>query len=110
MLNKSSEKGKCPFRNLKPCSEKCVLYRKGVRFNELKSESYPIEECALNLMCDSIEAMHQRGYMLQKEVGDMKNVATMKILHDLKKCSDDDMDRAIKTSLKLQGEKQELLQ
>jgi hypothetical protein len=85
MLNKkkTEERGKCPFRNLKECSNECALYRKGVRFNEAKEESFPFEECALNIIADNLEAMHNRTYMLQKEVGDTKNVMAIKILSDL---------------------------
>jgi len=101
MLSKNNKKGKCPFNRLRPCSDKCVLYRRGVRFNETKSENFPFEECAINIIAENLEAMHQRGYMVQKEVGEMKSVATMKILHDLGKCSPDEMNRAIKASLKL---------
>lgn len=85
MLNKENERGLCPFTMFDPCNEKCVFYRKGVRFNELKDESYPFEDCAINVISDNLEAMHQRTYAMQKEVGETKSVMAMKILSDLGK-------------------------
>jgi len=61
MLNKkekTKKEIKCPFRKLNPCSEECAFYRKGVRFSELKNESFPFEECAINIIADNLEAMH----------------------------------------------------
>lgn len=85
MLNKKKDKllGKCPFRNLKACSTECVLYREGVRFNEARDESYPFVECAINIIANNVEAMHNRTFMLQNEVGHTKNVMALKILADL---------------------------
>lgn len=84
MLSKDKNvKGKCPFRNLKDCSSQCAFFRKGVRFNEKKQESYPFEECAINIIADNLEAMHQRTYAMQREVGETKNVMAFKILSDL---------------------------
>lgn len=95
MLNKKKTEGKgnCPFRSLKTCSDTCVLYRKGVRFNEAKDESFPFEECALNIIADNLEAMHQRTYMMQKEVGETKNVLTLKILSELGRVHPDEVER-----------------
>ena len=95
MLNKKKTegRGKCPFRKLAECSDECVLYRKGVRFNEQKEESFPFEECALNIIADNLEAMHQRTYMLQKEVGDTKNIMTLKILSELGQVNPDEVQR-----------------
>ena len=95
MLNKKKEegRGKCPFRNLKECSTDCVMYRKGVRFNETKEESFPFEECALNIIADNLEAMHNRTYMMQKEVGDTKNIMTLKILSELGRVDPDEVSR-----------------
>lgn len=81
--DKTKKEIKCPFRKLAPCNEECAFYRKGVRFNELKSESYPFEECAINIIADNLEAMHNRTYMMQKEVAETKNVMAIKILSDL---------------------------
>ena len=83
MLSKENQRGKCPFRNLEECSSECAFYRKGVRFNEKKQESYPFEECAINIIADNLEAMHQRTYAMQREVGETKNVMAFKILSDL---------------------------
>lgn len=85
MLNKKNDKlpGKCPFRGLKPCDKGCVLFREGVRFTEDKGQAFPFSDCGLNIIADNLEAMHNRSFMLQKEVGEMKNVTAMKILADL---------------------------
>jgi len=84
MLSKNKNRGKCPFRNLKICSDECVLYRKGVRYtDDESSEPFPIEECALNIIADNLESMHNRTYMMQKEVGEAKNVIALNILKDL---------------------------
>jgi hypothetical protein len=85
MLNKKKNKnmGKCPFRNLKACSNDCAFYREGVRFTEQTGESFPFADCAFNIIADNLEAMHNRTYMLQKEVGETKNVMAMKILSEL---------------------------
>ena len=98
MINKVQQKGKCPFRNMKPCSDECVLYRKGVRFNEGRNESYVFEECALNLIADNLEAMHNRTYALQKEVGETKNVIAFKILSEFGKV---DQETALKKAQKI---------
>jgi hypothetical protein len=85
MLNKKNDKlaGKCPFRNLKSCEKECVMYREGVRFTEDKGQAFPFADCALNIIADNLEAMHNRSYMMQKEVGEVKNVIAMKVLSDL---------------------------
>jgi len=96
MLNKKKTegRGKCPFRNLKECSTDCVLYRKGIRYtDDQKSEPFPFEECALNIIADNLEAMHNRTYMLQREVGETKNVMTLKILQDLGHIKPDEVER-----------------
>jgi hypothetical protein len=85
MLNKKKDKllGKCPFRNLKECSKECVLFREGIRFNDKTNEQYPVADCALNIIADNLEAVHNRSYMLQKEVGETKNVMALKILSEM---------------------------
>ena len=94
MIKKKNKRGKCPFRNLKECSDECVLYRKGVRFtDDEKAEPQPFEACALNIIADNLEAMHNRTFMLQKEVGDTKNVMAIKILSDLGMANTDEVKR-----------------
>jgi len=98
MLNKkekTKKEIKCPFRKLNPCSEECALYRKGVRFNELKNESFPFEECAFNIMADNAEAAHNRIYMLQKEVGETKQVVAIKIMADLGLVKNSEVERQV---------------
>ena len=83
MIKKNNEKGLCPFMKLKPCSEKCAFYRKGLRYSEQGAEPIPFEECAINIIADNLEAMHNRTYMMQKEVGDAKNIIALKTMVDL---------------------------
>lgn len=85
MLSKKKDKllGKCPFRNLKACNTECALYREGIRYNETIGENYPFTECAINIIADNLEQMHNRTFMLQNEVGHTKNVMALKILADL---------------------------
>jgi len=80
---KDNKKGNCPFRNLKPCSEKCALYRKGLKYKENSGDPIPFEECALNIIADNLEAVHNRSYMLQKEVGETKGIIALKTMVDL---------------------------
>ena len=84
MLVKKEQKGKCPFRNLKACSEKCVLYRKGVRYSKDGTQVFPVESCVFNVMADNLEMTHNRVFQLQSEVGETKNVIAMKMLIDMR--------------------------
>jgi len=85
MLNRKKDKllGKCPFRNFKNCDMGCAFFREGVRFNETREESFPFRDCAINIIADNVEAMHNRAFMLQSEVGLTKTVMALKILADL---------------------------
>lgn len=105
MISKQQNKGKCPFRNLQPCSEECAFYRKGVRFNEKKNENYPFEECAINIIADNLEAMHQRTYAMQREVGETKNVMAFKILSDLNIVSKDETVRQAQAIINIPDDK-----
>jgi len=80
---KNNEKGNCPFRNLEPCSDTCAFYRKGLRYKENSGDPIPFEECAINIIADNLEAMHNRTYMLQKEVGEAKGIIALKTMVDL---------------------------
>jgi hypothetical protein len=82
-VSKKTERGKCPFRKLKECNVECAFYRKGVRYSEKGGDPIPFEDCAFNIIADNLEAMHNRTYMLQKEVGETKNVMAFKVLADL---------------------------
>lgn len=83
MINKVKNNGKCPFRNLEDCSKECVFYRQGVRYNEKKNESFAFEDCTFNIIADNLEAMHQRTYAMQREVGETKNIMAFGILQNL---------------------------
>ena len=83
MLDRKDKKGKCPFRKMKECSEECVLYRKGTRYNEKTDEVFSVELCAFNVIADNLENMHNRTYMLQKEVGETKNVVAFGVMANM---------------------------
>ena len=105
MINKSVNKGKCPFRNLEDCSEECAFFRKGVRYNEKKQESFAFEECAINIIADNLEAMHQRTFAMQREVGETKNVMAFKILSDLGMVNPDEAARKAAAIINIPEEK-----
>ena len=86
MLNKKKNKDlkPCPFTGLKKqCTEDCMLFREGTYVNELTEETIPFKDCAINIIANNVEAMHNRSYMLQKEVGDLKNVIGLQMLQGL---------------------------
>lgn len=83
MLSKTNVRGKCPFKNFELCDILCVFYRKGVRFKDSDDEAFTFEECAINVLADNVEAIHNRAFTLQSEVGQTKNVMALKILADL---------------------------
>lgn len=74
-LHKNTEKGKCPFRNLKRCDSECAFYRKGMRYWENENKTEPFEECAINIIADSVENQVQRTFAIQKEMGETKQAA-----------------------------------
>ena len=85
MINKKNDEVKkpCPFNKMKKCREDCMMFRQGVRYNETKNESFPFKDCAINLIADNLEMMHNRTYMMQAEVGETKNVIAMKLLSEV---------------------------
>lgn len=72
-ISKNTERGKCPFNKFKQCNPECVLYRKGMRYYEKDNRNEPFEECAINILADSLENQVQRTFALQKEMGETKN-------------------------------------
>jgi len=85
MLNKKKDKDRkpCPFRKDKSCSTDCMLFREGTYVNELTEETTPFTDCAINIIANNVEAIHNRAYMMQKEVGDLKNVIGLEMLQGL---------------------------
>lgn len=86
MLNKKKDKTKklCPYTGLKKeCSEDCMLFREGHIVNELNNETIPFTDCAHNIIANNLDAMHNRSYMVQKEVGDLKNVIGLQMLQSV---------------------------
>ena len=93
MLDKKDMKGKCPFRNFKECRDDCVFYRRGTRTIEHlngSEEVIAVELCAVNVIADNIERMHNRTYMLQKEMGETKNVMAFHVMADLRIASQEE--------------------
>ncbi len=82
-MAKKTERGKCPFALFERCDPECAFYRKGLRYSEKAGDPIPFEDCAINIIADNLEAMHNRTYMMQKEVGDTKNIMAMKTMVDL---------------------------
>jgi hypothetical protein len=86
MLNKKKNKDlkPCPFTGLKKqCTKDCMLFREGTYVNELTEETIPFKDCAINIIANNVEAMHNRAYTMQKEVGDLKNVIGLQMLQGL---------------------------
>lgn len=66
-------KGLCPFNKLRECDEKCVLYRKGIRYREDNTPPTHFEECAINIACDCLENLVSRNIGLQQEMNHVRN-------------------------------------
>lgn len=82
-MERKTKRANCPFRNDRVCSTKCTFYRKGYIIREEKSEPEPFESCAFNIIADNLEAMYNRGIMLQKEVAQTKNVMALGMLSNI---------------------------
>jgi len=99
---KNSERGKCPFMMFDPCNVECVFYRKGIRYSEKPGiDPMSFEDCAINIIADNLEAMHNRTYMMQQEVGDMKNITALKTMVDLRMHQPADIDNLKRTVMKV---------
>jgi len=70
-----NQKGKC-FIDKKSCNEQCVLYRKGLRYFDDKRPPEPFEECAINIIADSVENIISRTVGLQAEQNKVANSIT----------------------------------
>lgn len=82
-MERQTKRAKCPFRDDKICSKQCTFYRKGYIIREDKNEPVPFESCAFNIIADNLEAMHNRGIMLQKEVAQTKNVMALGMMSNI---------------------------
>ena len=96
LFKRGDGRGKCPFNKWKPCEEKCILYRRGVRYSEDGSKSDHFEECALNIMTENLEMMHQRIFMLQSEMGETKNATMFDILVRLGEVPPEELTRQVR--------------
>ena len=67
-----NKKGKC-FIDKKPCNEACVLYRRGLRYFDDNKPPEPFEECAINIIADSVENIISRTIGLQAEQNKVAN-------------------------------------
>jgi len=72
MAMAKNKKGKC-FIDKKPCNEECVLYRRGLRYFDDKRPPEPFEECAINIIADSVENIISRTAGLQAEQNKVAN-------------------------------------
>ena len=72
MAMAKNKKGKC-FIDKKPCNEQCVLYRRGLRYFDDKRPPEPFEECAINIIADSVENIISRTAGLQAEQNKVAN-------------------------------------
>ena len=75
MAMAKNQKGKC-FIDKKPCNEECVLYRRGLRYFDDKRPPEPFEECAINIIADSVENIISRTVGLQAEQNKVANSIT----------------------------------
>jgi hypothetical protein len=82
-MEKKKKRGKCPFRGDKICSTQCVFYRKGFYYYEDKSEPSPFEDCAINIIANNLESMHNKAGMLQKEVAQTKNIMALGMMSNI---------------------------
>jgi hypothetical protein len=64
----------CPFIK-GPCNNECVFYRKGMRYftAEVKKEPLPFEDCAFNIITDSVENLIMRNIGQQAAIEGMRN-------------------------------------
>jgi hypothetical protein len=101
MLEKKDKtKGEgCPFRGFKDCSNQCKLFRRGTRTNDLTGETTFVEDCSINVIADNIEMVHNRSFMLQREVGEAKNVIAFHVLSDLGLATKEEAERQAKKVL-----------
>jgi len=66
-------KGMCPF-DKKVCKEKCVLFRKGMRYwDDPKREPVAFEACAMNIAVDCLENLINRSIGQQKAMEQTRN-------------------------------------
>jgi hypothetical protein len=106
LFKKGEGKGRCPFRKLKTCDDKCILYRRGVRYTEDGKNSSPFEDCAFNIMCENMEAMHNRIFMLQTEMGQTKNATMFDILVRLGEVPPEELTRQIRKMVECSSQSQ----
>lgn len=97
---KKNNRGLCPFRELKKCSDKCSLFRSGFVYKE-GEPPIPFESCAINIIADNAEMTHQRIYGLQKEFGEMKNMSAFSTLVALGLESQENLARIVKACLNI---------
>jgi len=66
-------KNRCPFGKL-DCSE-CRLLRRGIRLVGIEQREEKVENCVFHIIADNLEELHRKVFSMQKEVGEVKNVA-----------------------------------
>lgn len=66
----------CPYIK-KDCRDDCVFFRRGLRyFDDKKKEPEPFEECAINVMADSLENIIMRTVGQQAAIEGLRNEVT----------------------------------
>jgi len=63
----------CPFVKSECKKEKCVFYRRGLRYYDNKKPE-PFEECAVNIIADGIENLVERQVGVQKSNEQIRNI------------------------------------
>jgi hypothetical protein len=101
MLSKKDEKGKCPFRKLKDCIinvRLCIASRlSAITFKAQPSNGKLSSVFSLYLT----PFLYKTHSSLQKEVGETKNVVTLRILQELGKIKPAEVERQAKKTLNL---------
>jgi hypothetical protein len=88
MIFRKNETGLCPFNKMKPCNDRCELFRSGIHYTEDGKQQIPFKGCVFGIALDNIEVMHNRMFTMQKEVGEQKNMVAMKLLSELGYCGE----------------------
>lgn len=100
MLRKKLKRGLCPLLKMKECRKDCVFYREGFRYyDDPAKEPEHFEECAVNVIADNVEQVHNKIYTLQKEMGDTKNVIGYRVLQEMGLITDTQAKRKVVRTL-----------
>lgn len=108
---KKTERGLCPFNQLKKCNKKCSLFRSGFRYKQNDPNTpIPFEDCAINIIADNAEVSHHRIFALQKEFGELKNISAFATLVSLGMEDPGNLGRIAKSFLDLPSETKKMIE